>query len=192
MTTSRSSSCAWRDISRRMNAALRPAPTDYGSSYAGYVALVPEDDILSALESQSAQTQKLLASLDEQKAATRYAEGKWSVKEVLGHMVDAERVMAYRALAFARGETQELPGFDENEYVLNANFDSWKLGDLAEQYALVRRSTIVLFRNFPDEAWSRRGIASDNPVTVAALAWIIVGHERHHSKVLRERYLVGG
>ena len=175
-----------------MNAALRPAPTDYGSSYAGYVALVPEDDILSALESQSAQTQKMLASLDEQKAATRYAEGKWSVKEVLGHMVDAERVMAYRALAFARGETQELPGFDENEYVLNANFDSWKLGDLAEQYALVRRSTIVLFRNFPDEAWSRRGIASDNPVTVAALAWIIVGHERHHSKVLRERYLVGG
>lgn len=175
-----------------MNAAIRPASTDYGPSYAGYVALVPEDDILSALETQSTETQRLIGSVDEQTAAMRYAEGKWSVKEVLGHLVDTERVMSYRALAFARGETQPLPGFDENDYMRHANFDAWKLVDLAEQYALVRRSTILLFRNLPDEAWSRRGIASDNPVTVAALAWIIVGHERHHTKVLRERYRVGG
>lgn len=173
-----------------MNSPTRPDATEYAQSYASYVALVPEDDILGAIEEQSAVTQKLLASLDEAKAAYRYAESKWSVKEVIGHFTDAERIFAFRALAFARGDTQPLPGFEENDYVRAANFDSWKLGDLSEQYALVRRSTIVLFRNFPDEAWTRRGIASDNPITVRALAWAIVGHERHHVKVLRERYLV--
>jgi uncharacterized damage-inducible protein DinB len=173
-----------------MHSAIRPAVTDYAQPYADYVALVPEEDILSVFDQQSAETQKLLASLDETKAAYRYAESKWSVKEVLGHVIDAERVFAYRALAIARGDTQPLPGFDENPYVVNAAFDAWKLGDLAEHYALVRRSTIVLFRNFPDEAWDRRGTASEYPITVRALAWIMAGHERHHVKVLRERYLV--
>ena len=173
-----------------MRTLVRPATTEYAQPYAGYVSLVPEDDILSAIEEQSAATQKLLASLDETKAAYRYAESKWSVKEVLGHVIDAERIFAYRALAIARGETQPLPGFDEQEYVRNAGFDAWKLGDLSEHYALVRRATIVLFRNFPEEAWDRRGIASDYPITVRAIAWIIVGHERHHVQVLRERYLV--
>lgn len=173
-----------------MKSAIRPAVTDYAPSHAGYIALVPEEDILIAIEEQSAVTQKLLASLDETKAAYRYAEAKWSVKEVLGHVIDAERIFAYRALAIARGETQPLPGFDENDYVRTASFDSWKLGDLSEHYALVRRSTIVLFRNFPAEAWDGRGIANGNPVTVPALAWIIVGHERHHVQILRERYLV--
>ena len=132
----------------------------------------------------------LLASLDETKAAYRYAEGKWSVKQVIGHFIDCERIFAYRALAIARGETQPLPGFEEDDYVRNASFDNWKLGDLAEHYALVRRANIVLFHNLPDDAWTRRGSASDNPITVRAIAWIIVGHERHHVKVLRERYLV--
>jgi uncharacterized damage-inducible protein DinB len=173
-----------------MNAATRPAVTEYAQPYANYVANVPESDILTAIEQQSVETQKLLASLDETKAAYRYAEGKWSVKEVIGHFIDAERIFAFRALAIARGETQPLPGFEEEDYVRNASFDSWKLGDLAEHYALVRRSNIVLFHNLPDEAWTRRGIASDFPITVRAIAWIIVGHERHHVKVLRERYLV--
>ena len=173
-----------------MNSPTRPAATEYAQPYAGYVANVPEDDILSAIEEQSSVTQKLLASLDEKKAAYRYAESKWSVKEVLGHVIDSERIFAYRALAIARGETQPLPGFEEGEYVRNANFDAWKLGDLSEHYALVRRSTIVLFRNFPEEAWERTGTASGYPITARAIAWIIVGHERHHVKVLRERYLV--
>ena len=171
-----------------MNSPTRPDATEYAQPYAGYVANVPEDDILVTIEEQSAVTQKLLASLDESKALYRYAESKWSVKEVLGHFTDTERVFAYRALAIARGETQPLPGFDENDYVRNADFDSWKLGDLSEHYALVRRSTIVLFRNLPDAAWERRGTASGYPITVRAIAWIIVGHERHHVKVLRERY----
>jgi uncharacterized damage-inducible protein DinB len=173
-----------------MNSAIRPALTEYAQPYAVYVANVPEADIMAAIAQQSAETQKLLASLDETKAAYRYAEGKWSVKEVIGHFIDAERIFAYRALAIARGETQPLPGFEEKDYVRNASFDSWKLGDLAEHYALVRRSTIVLFQNFPDAAWENRGTASNNPITVRAIAWVIVGHERHHVKVLRERYLV--
>ena len=173
-----------------MNSPTRPDATEYAQPYAGYVANVPEDDILGAIEEQSAVTQKLLASLDESRAMFRYAESKWSVKEVLGHFIDTERIFAYRALAIARGETQPLPGFDEGDYVRNADFDSWKLGDLSEHYALVRRSTIVLFRNFPAEAWERRGTASGYPITARAIAWIIVGHERHHVKVLRERYHV--
>ena len=167
---------------------MRPDSSEYGSWYAGYVSLVPEEDVLSAIETQSSETQKLLASLDEAKAAHRYAEGKWSIKEVIGHITDAERVFGYRALCISRGEQQPLPGFDEKEYMASANFDAWKLGDLAEMYALGRRANIVMFRNLADEAWTKVGTASNYPVSVRALAYIIVGHERHHLKVLRERY----
>jgi hypothetical protein len=170
--------------------AMRPAVTDYAPFYARYIANVVEDDVLTALEGQSAETQRLFARLDDQRASYRYEDGKWSVKELLGHVTDTERVMAYRALSFARGETAALPGFDENLYAANGGFDSWTVGDLAEQYALVRRSSILLFRNLPDGAWEKRGIASDSPVSVLALASIIVGHERHHLKVLRERYRI--
>lgn len=169
---------------------MRPTPTDYAPPHAGYVDLVEEDDILSAMREQSSQTQKLLASLDEQRATYRYGEGKWSIKEVIGHMVDAERIIGYRALAVARGDTQPLPGFDENAYVQNASFDAWKLGDLAEEYALVRRSNIVFFQNLQPEAWDRRGTANQHPVSVRGLAYVIVGHERHHLQVLREKYNV--
>jgi hypothetical protein len=169
---------------------MRPAETDYAAPYEGYVSLVPEEDVLAALEQQSSDTQKILASIDEAKAAFRYADGKWSVKEVLGHLVDAERIMGYRALAIARGEAQSLPGFEEQDYVRNAGFDAWRLGDLAEAYALGRRAHVVFFNNLPQEAWDRRGLANDTPVTPRALAYIIVGHERHHLKILKERYLV--
>jgi uncharacterized damage-inducible protein DinB len=172
-----------------MNAVVtRPASTEYAPHYAHYVDRVPEDDILATLERQAIETAKLLASIDEHKAVHRYEEGKWSVKELLGHVVDSERVFAYRALCFARGEEQPLPGFDQNPYVENASFDSWSIADLAEQYALTRRSTILLLRNLPEEAWMRQGIASDNAITVRALAWIVVGHERHHVAILRDRY----
>jgi hypothetical protein len=169
---------------------MRPANTEYGSFYADYVALVPEDDVLPAIERQSSETQKLLASIDEFRAAFRYAESKWSVKEVVGHFVDAERIFGYRALAIARGESQPLPGFEEKDYVRNAQFDKWSIGDLAEEYALLRRSNIVMFRNLPEEAWDRRGVASDNPVTVRGIAYVMLGHERHHLSVLKERYLL--
>lgn len=169
---------------------MRPDATEYAPYYARYIDLVPEEDILAAIEAQSADTQRLLASLDENKAAFRYAADKWSVREVLGHVADTERIFGFRALAIARGEEQPLPGFDQEQYMEHASFDDWSLGDLSEQYALVRRSHIVLFRHFPQEAWLRRGVASGHEVTVRALAWMIVGHERHHLGVLRERYLL--
>jgi hypothetical protein len=167
---------------------MRPTASDYAPAHASYVELVPEDDVLSAIETQSSETQRLLSSLDEMRAAFRYADSKWSVKEVFGHLIDAERILGYRALAIARGDTQPLPGFDESAYNANAGFDNWKLGDLSEMYALVRRATIVFFRNLSDDAWTRRGIANTAPVSVHGLAYVIVGHERHHLNVLRERY----
>jgi hypothetical protein len=166
----------------------RPAADEYAPHFAGYVAGVTAEDALTAIEQQSTETQKLLASLDEKKALYRYADSKWSVKEVAGHVIDTERILGYRLLAIARGELASLPGFDEQEYVRNAGFDAWKLGDLSEEYALVRRSNIVLMQNLPDEAWDRRGTANGNSVTVRALAWIIAGHESHHLNVLRTRY----
>lgn len=169
---------------------MRPLPTEYSPAHHAYVELVPEEDIVPAIAAQSAETQKLLATLDDTRGMYRYDEGKWSVKEVLGHIADAERIIGYRALAIARGETQPLPGFDEDAYVRNASFDSWKLGELSEYYALARRATLVFFNNLPDEAWMRTGVANGFPVTVRGLAWVIVGHERHHLKVLRERYRV--
>jgi uncharacterized damage-inducible protein DinB len=169
---------------------MRPTSNDYAPAHAAYVDLVPEDDILGAIEQQSSETQKLLASLDESKAAYRYADEKWSVKQVLGHIIDAERVIAYRLLAVARGEQNPLPGFDENMYVDNAGFDAWSLGDLSEHYALVRRATIVLLRNLPEAAWSRRGTANGQTVSTLGIAYVILGHERHHSKILRERYKI--
>jgi hypothetical protein len=166
----------------------RPSESDYAPAHAAYVALVPEDDIMSAMEQQSSEMQKVLSSLDEPKSQYRYADGKWSVKEVIGHIVDAERIVGYRALAVARGEQQPLPGFDEQTYVQNASFDGWKLGDLAEEYALCRRTNIVFFKNLPAEAWDRSGTANNARVSVRGLAYVIVGHARHHLQVLRERY----
>lgn len=167
---------------------MRPLPSEYAAPHQPYVELVPEEEILPAIEAQSTETQKLLAALDDNRASYRYAEGKWSVKEVLGHIIDTERILGYRALALARGEHAPLPGFDEDAYVRAAQFDSWKPGDLSEYYALVRRATVVFFRNLPAEAWTRRGVANGHPVSVRGLAWVIVGHERHHLKVLREKY----
>ena len=169
---------------------MRPQTNDYHPAFAGYVSLVPEDDVMSVIETSSSETQKLLAGLDDTRASYRYADGKWSIKEVFGHIADAERVFGYRALCISRGDQSPLPGFDEQEYARNSNYDAWKVGDLSELYALVRRANIVFFRNLPAEAWDRRGIANNNPISVRALAYVIAGHERHHLNVLRERYKI--
>ena len=169
----------------------RPADDEYAPAFGRYVSLVPEDDILSAIEQQSSETQKLIASLDETRAAHRYAEGKWSVKQILGHLTDAERIFGYRALAIARGDQQSLPGFEENDYVVHGGFDAWRVGDFGEMYALSRRANIVFFRNLPEGAWDRRGIANQNEATVRGIAYALLGHERHHLSVLREKYGLG-
>jgi uncharacterized damage-inducible protein DinB len=164
----------------------RPQSDKYGSWFSRYIDKVPDGDIISTLEQQGGETEGLLARAGD--GSHRYAEGKWSVKQVVGHITDAERVFAYRLMAIARGDQQSLPGFDENPYVENAAFDEQSLSDLAEALAVQRRATLMLVRQLNAEAWSRRGVANGNPISVRALAWVIAGHERHHVGILRERY----
>ena len=166
----------------------RPQADEYAGFFAGYVDRVPEGDIVKQLETQGRSTEQLLASIGEEKASYRYAPEKWSIKQVIGHMTDAERVFLYRLLAIARGEQQSLPGFDENEYMANSNFDGQTLAELTEGFASTRRAMVALARSLDDEAWGRRGIANNNAITARAMAWVAAGHERHHLNVLRERY----
>ena len=161
---------------------------EYDPHFAGYVSLVPEEDILAAMSSQAEVSHALLASFDESRSGYRYAEGKWSIREVVGHLADAERVFGYRAMCVARGEQASLPSFNENEYMRLSDYDSWPFRDSVEQWALLRRANILLFRNLGTDAWTRRGTAGGAPISVRALGRIIVGHERHHMNVLREQY----
>jgi hypothetical protein len=141
------------------------------------------------MAAQIDETLALLRGLSEERATHRYAPGKWSVKEVVGHMIDGERIFGYRALRFARNDPTPLSGFDQEPYIASASFDACALDGLLDEFEHVRRGTVLMFRHLPAEAWLRQGVASDNPVTVRALAYIIAGHERHHVGVLRERYL---
>ena len=168
----------------------RPTQTEYASFYGGYVALVPETDILGVLEPQVDDIRRLLASVSAEKETYRYAEGKWSIRQVLGHLVDAERVFGYRAFCFSRGEPAALPSFDENRYVAGARSDSVPLRELVEELALVRQANLVVLRRLDAREWAQVGTASGQPVSVRALAWVMAGHPRHHVKILRERYLV--
>jgi len=169
----------------------RPQSDEYAGFFSRYVDQVPDGDIVAQLESQGNTTQQLLASLDEERAKYRYAPEKWSVKQMVGHIADSERVFAYRLMAIARGEKQSLPGFDENEYMEHANFDERSLAELADALAATRRATLALVRGLDAAAWNRRGLANNNAVSVRAMAWVTAGHERHHLNVLRERYGIG-
>ncbi len=172
-----------------MKNAGRPQTGEYATYYARYIDLATEDDIVGALDAQAHETAALLGGLSEEQASHRYEPGKWSVKQLVGHVTDGERVFAYRALAFARGETNPLPGFEQDPYVANAGSDDRSIADLAEEFATVRKANVMMFRALSEEAWNRSGIASDNPISVRALAYILLGHERHHLRILRERYL---
>lgn len=173
-----------------LDIAERPAPTEYASWFDRYIALVPDGPIVEMLERQLEDTQRLLHGLPPEKAQHAYAPGKWTVCELVGHVADSERVFAYRALCFARGETQGLPGFDEKMYAANATDRGGQpFSAVIDDYAAVRRATLSLLRGFTPKDWERRGIANDKEITVRAQAWVIAGHERHHVKVLKERYL---
>ncbi len=166
----------------------RPADSEYNRYYQPYVQEVPDGDLLETLAEQQNSTAAVLAGISDTNAGFRYADGKWSVLEVIGHIADAERVFAYRALRFARADGTPLPGFDENAWIPEAGFDSRTLPDVAAELRSVRESTLTLFRSVSAEAWLRSGTASGHPISVRALAWIIAGHERHHLRVLAERY----
>lgn len=164
----------------------RPGPEEYSPYYSGYVARVPTGDLVTILASQLDQTLELLNGADGDR---KYADNKWTIREVVGHMADTERVMAYRALRIARGDTTPLPGFDQDQYVPAGEFAGRSLDDLLAELALVRKATVALFTGLPDRAWFRQGTASEAAVTVRGLACIIAGHELHHRVILAERYL---
>jgi uncharacterized damage-inducible protein DinB len=168
---------------------IRPAADEYAPYYGTYIAQVPDGDVVATLAEQVDDTLDALRGLTEEQALFRYAPGKWSVKEVLTHMIDAERVFMYRALTFGRGATDSLPPFDEDAWAPAAEADAVPLEELLDEFAAVRASTVAMLAHFPRDAWRRRGIASGKGVTVRALAWMTAGHERHHLRVLRERYL---
>ncbi len=168
----------------------RAEPSECAPYYHKYCAMV-SDDVLGQLESQRASTRALLDGLDDATALHRYAPGKWSVKEVLGHLIDCERVFTYRAMRFARGDGTELPGFDENAWVPEGRFDDRPVAELAAEFGAVREASIAMFRGLPATTHLRKGVANGHPVTVRALAMILAGHEAHHVAILRERYGVG-
>ena len=169
--------------------ATKPAKSEFLPYYERYIALVPEGDVVATLSSQIGETLGLLRSLPSSVATYRYAPDKWSVNEVVGHVIDSERNFAFRALRFARNDPAPIPGFEQDDYIRNACFDAYPLGDLASELEAVRQSTVFLFKHLDEAAWTRRGIANNAEVSVRALAYIIAGHERHHREVLLARYL---
>ena len=168
----------------------RPEKSEYAEFYAGYVSLAEESDVVSALQTQLTEIEILFAEMATEKADFRYAPGKWSVKELLGHMIDAERVFSYRALRISRGDKTPLHGFEENFYVENSNFRERKIADLLEEFLYLRQANVIFFKTLSEKAWNNVGTASNARISVRALAFIMVGHVRHHINILRARYLV--
>jgi len=167
----------------------RPGRGEYLEYYGKYVEKVGDGDIVETLRAQLTETVALFSGIPEAQAGHRYAEGKWSIRQVLGHIADVERAMSYRALTFARGDETGLPGFDENLWAVNAGSDERTLASLLEEFRAVREATIALFDGMTAQGWAGSGQANQAYVTVRALAWIIAGHEQHHCRLIRERYL---
>ncbi len=167
----------------------RPNQDEYAPYYESYLALVPEGDLQQILESQLDDTIALLQNVTEEEANDRYAQGKWSLKEVIGHLADTERIISYRLLRIARGDATPLAGFNEKSYVHSAAFDKQSLQELLDDFRAVRRATLTLFRSLTNEAWVRRGTANNYPATPRSIAYFIAGHELHHRSIIKERYL---
>ncbi|GGH26061.1 DinB family protein [Paenibacillus segetis] len=167
---------------------IRPQEGEFLSHFQVYIDQVPEGDLLVLFQQQPEQLLQELSVISDEQANFRYAEGKWSLKEVLGHIADTERIMSYRLLRIARGDTTPLPGFEEGLFVSNGQFDQRSVTELLQDFVVVRKSTLSLVQNLDDSAWIRIGTASGGPVSVRALAYIIYGHALHHFKIIRERY----
>ena len=168
---------------------MKPEAGEFLPYYGRYIGLVGPGDVLSTLATQMSDTQALLRSLPASVGKYRYAPDKWSVNEMIGHVIDAERIFTARAVRFARADPTPLPSFEQDDYVRNATFDEFPLAELASELESLRRSTVLFFSHLSEEAWMRRGAASGAEVTVRALAYIIAGHELHHREILQTRYL---
>lgn len=169
----------------------RPGEGEYQSGYDSYIQLVPDGNIVTILAEQIEETLALLDQIDEAKAGYRYQPDKWSIRQLLGHVIDSERVFSYRALRFARGDQTALAGYEQDDYVANGSFDDTPLKELRDELETVRRATILLFKHLDQNAWMRFGVANEAKVSVRALAYMIAGHEIHHRGVLQSRYLNG-
>ena len=167
----------------------RPKSDEYGAFYRPYIAAVPDGPIAATLNAQRGDLARVTADVSPDRERYRYAPGKWSVREMVGHLTDSERMFAMRAMAFARGDRAHYPGFDENEYAAASGADERVLAELVEEWDAARHATVLLFKGLPDDAWDRCGHASGFEFSVRSMAWIAAGHTQHHLGVLRERYL---
>jgi len=167
----------------------KPQPHEYAPYYNTYISKVDDGDIIEILTKQHTEVDAFLKSIPADKALYAYADGKWSVKQAIGHITDTERIMAYRLLRFARNDKNELMGFDQDDYIVNARFNDMEMSDLIDELFYTRKANLYLFKSLNDEEKRRGGIASKNPVTVNALLYIIAGHIEHHIRILKERYL---
>ena len=172
-----------------MNAHSRPERTEAAEYYFTYIDLVPDGDICELLEAQISEVTRLLDQVPPERVDYRYAPDKWSIREVVGHLIDTERLFVLRAFWFARGFDTPLPSFDQHVAVQHAGSGERPWESLVDEFLSLRRSTVLFFRHLPPDAWLRRGIASGNPFSVRALAYMGVGHVTHHANILRERYL---
>jgi uncharacterized damage-inducible protein DinB len=167
----------------------RPTAEEHSEYFGKYIGLVTEDDVLALLTAQQDERRALLGELDEARATHRYESGKWSLKEVLGHLIDCERVFAYRALSAARGDTTPLPGFDQDVWMADARWDEPPLGTILDEFEVVRSSSLALLSSLDERQATRRTEIEGSPISVRAIAFILAGHERHHMDVVRTRYL---
>ena len=167
----------------------RPTETEYAPYYKSYIDQVSENDVLAVMRSELDDLDVLLDKLPADKQTYAYAEGKWTIRQVVGHLIDGERVFGYRAFCIARGEQQNLPGFEQDDYLQTAPYNDIDLEDLLSELRLVRLSNIAMFRTLDAESWGRVGLANNNQVSVRAIAFIMAGHLRHHMQVLREHYV---
>ena len=167
----------------------RPNKEDYATFYETYIGKIASDDIITALTASLPKTMVFLADIPLDKWGFAYAEGKWTIKELMIHILDAERIFINRALRIARNDKTALPGFDQDEYAPFTNANNRTVESIIEEYESVRKASLTLFQHFTNEMWQRKGIASDNTVTPLAIAYIILGHETHHFGVIQERYL---
>lgn len=167
----------------------RPSHDEYSSFYTGYIGLVPDGDYVSILNTQEKALVALFSSLSEDQLLTRYAPGKWSLKEVLAHITDTERIMSYRLLRIARGDTTDLPGFDQDIFIANTTFDEVSVTDLVKDFQAVRQATLALLPTISDTAWTRSGTANTFAISARAIAYVIAGHAQHHLNIAEQKYL---
>jgi uncharacterized damage-inducible protein DinB len=167
----------------------RPAPAEYDPYYERYISLVKTDDIAATLQKQAQQTRDLLGKVSSEKAEFRYASGKWSVKEVLGHINDTERIMSYRVLRIARGDQTHIEGYEQDDYVTGGKFSRRTMDDLLQEFMTIRNATIQLIRHLDAETAERHGTANNKQISARAIVYVIAGHELHHRRILEEKYL---